>query len=224
MESSLVITEDGSTSVFIPELDEHYHSIHGALQESIHVFIDAGLKYKIKQSSSIDILEMGFGTGLNALLTSIIAEENNSTVNYTAIEKYPLIKTIISELNYCSLIEYNNCFQQFKLIHSCDWETDIEISNYFKLKKCKSDIEDVVFAEQFDIIYFDAFAPSAQPELWTETIFNSMFKALKAGGVLVTYCAKGIVKRRMKQSGFLVETLPGPIGKREMTRAVKPLT
>lgn len=223
MESSLVITGDGSTSVFIPELDEHYHSIHGALQESMHVFIDAGLKYKIKQTTSIDILEIGLGTGLNTLLTCIIAEENKSTVNYTAIEKYPLVKTIISELNYCSLIETNNCFEQFNLIHSCDWETDIEISNYFKLKKCQSDIRDVVFEQQFDIIYFDAFAPSAQPELWTETIFNSMFKALKDGGVLVTYCAKGVVKRTMRQSGFIVEALPGPKGKREMTRAVKPL-
>ena len=223
MESSLVITGDGSTSVFIPELDEHYHSIHGALQESIHVFIDAGLKFKIKQTTSIDILEIGFGTGLNTLLTSIIAEENKSTVNYTAIEKYPLSNVLISKLNYCSLIETNSCFEQFNLIHSCDWETDIVISNYFKLKKCQSDIRDVVFEQQFDIIYFDAFAPSAQPELWTETIFNSMFKALKDGGVLVTYCAKGVVKRTMRQSGFIVEALPGPKGKREMTRAVKPL-
>lgn len=221
MEFNLVITEDGSTSVFIPELDEHYHSIHGALQESLHVFIDAGLKYKINPNASLDILEIGFGTGLNALLTCIIAYENNNTVNYTAIEKYPLAEELIAELNYCSIIKANSCSQYFSFIHSCNWETEIEISNFFKLKKCKSDIADVSFEQQFDVIYFDAFAPSAQPELWTETVFNSMFKALKHGGILVTYCAKGIVKRTMKQAGFMVEALPGPKGKREMTRAFK---
>lgn len=222
MESNLVITEDGSTSIFIPELDEHYHSVHGALQESMHVFTGAGLKNRINQTDSVDILEIGFGTGLNALLTCIMADENKCKVNYTAIEKYPLSKVLISELNYCSLIDTTNCLQQFNFIHTCDWEEKVEISNYFKLKKYKSDIADIVFIQQFDIIYFDAFAPSAQPELWTETIFNSMFKALKDGGVLVTYCAKGVVKRTMRQSGFIVEALPGPKGKREMTRAIKP--
>lgn len=222
MESNLVITEDGSTSIFIPELDEHYHSVHGALQESMHVFIDAGLKNKINQTDSVDILEIGFGTGLNTLLTCIIADENKSSVNYTAIEKYPLSKALISELNYCNLIDTTNCLERFSLIHTCDWEEEVGISNYFKLKKYKSDIADIEFIQQFDIIYFDAFAPSAQPELWTESIFSSMFKALKNGGILVTYCAKGIVKRTMKQSGFIVETLPGPKGKREMTRAIKP--
>lgn len=221
MESRLVITEDGSSSIFILELDEHYHSVHGALQESRHVFIDAGLEYKIKEADKIDILEIGFGTGLNALLSCIEAEKNKKKINYTAIEKYPLRESVISQLNYCTLIEVKDCTQLFNSIHLCDWQSEHNISNYFKLRKCKMNIEDVSFQQQFDLIYFDAFAPSAQPELWTDAIFLSMFNALKNNGILVTYCAKGIVKRIMKNAGFIIETLPGPKGKREMTRALK---
>lgn len=221
MDSRLVITEDGSSSIFIPELDEHYHSIHGALQESRHVFINAGLLYKINHINKIDILEIGLGTGLNALLTCIEATSNKIKTNYTAIEKYPISETLSVQLNYCTLIETKNCNQLFKLIHSSEWESMNIISEFFKLRKCKMNIQDVTFHNQFDIIYFDAFAPSAQPELWTDNIFNAMFNALKENGILVTYCAKGVVKRTMKNAGFSIEALPGPKGKREMTRGIK---
>lgn len=221
MEPKLVITEDGSASLFIAELDEHYHSVHGALQESKHVFIQAGLHHKISQTGDLHILEIGFGTGLNALLTCIEGSEHKKKIVYTAIEKYPLNESLYSQLNYCSLLEHTDCPALLNAIHTAEWEILNTISDYFILKKCKMNIEDVSFQNQFDIIYFDAFAPSAQPELWTTEIFQAMYDALKVNGTLVTYCAKGIVKRTMKSVGFVIEALPGPIGKREMTRAIK---
>lgn len=221
MKPRLVITEDGSSSLFIEELDEHYHSVYGALQESQHVFINAGLKQKLSQPEDINILELGFGTGLNALLTCIEADENRKKINYTAIEKYPLDESVFSQLNYCSLLENNKCRHLFNSIHTSDWENVNTISEYFHLIKHKMDIEDISFVNHFDLIYYDAFAPSAQPELWTWNIFQGMFNALKQNGFLVTYCAKGIVKRTMKSAGFIIEALPGPIGKREMTRGIK---
>lgn len=221
MTQQLVITEDGSSSIFIAELDEHYHSIHGAIQESNHVFIQAGLFHKLNKQNEISILEIGFGTGLNALLTCIESEKYQQRINYTAIEKFPLQENIYQQLNYCSLLEDVNCSSVFNKIQSCDWEIENQISTTFNLIKLQQNIEDIKFENQFDIIYFDAFAPSAQPELWTNQVFNSMFQSLKNNGILVTYCAKGIVKRTLKSVGFKIESLPGPIGKREMTRAIK---
>jgi tRNA U34 5-methylaminomethyl-2-thiouridine-forming methyltransferase MnmC len=221
MEPKLVVTEDGSSSLFIAELDEHYHSVHGAIQESVHVFINAGLKQKLSQQPVIQILEIGFGTGLNALLTCLEATAAQSAIHYIATEKYPLNSALVSELNYCSLLKVENSHEVFSAIHSVEWEKSIQITDFFTLSKCEMDFKDIVFRYQFDIIYFDAFAPSAQPELWTERIFRSMFEALKPDGILVTYCAKGVVKRTMKSVGFTLEALPGPAGKREMTRAYK---
>ncbi|MBK9794403.1 MAG: tRNA (5-methylaminomethyl-2-thiouridine)(34)-methyltransferase MnmD [Sphingobacteriales bacterium] len=221
MEPKLVITKDGSSSLFIAELDEHYHSVHGAIQESVHVFINAGLKQKLSQQPVIQILEIGFGTGLNALLTCIEAVYEKSFINYTTIEKYPLNPTLVKELNYCALLQSDNCSEIFSAIHSANWGELIPVTDSFAIKKCKMDFKDIAFSNQFDIIYFDAFAPSAQPELWTDCIFASMFEALKPDGILVTYCAKGVVKRTMKNAGFILETMPGPVGKREMTRAYK---
>jgi len=221
MTQELVITADGSTSIFIAALDEHYHSVHGAIQESKHVFIQAGLNKKLNLQPEISILEIGFGTGLNALLTCLESEKYQQKIVYTAIEKFPLPENIYTQLNYCTLLETNQCDDLFKKIHSSDWQIEDNISAYFNLTKYRQNIEDCAFSEQFDIIYFDAFAPSAQPELWTEIIFSSMYNSLKKDGILVTYCAKGEVKRTMKKAGFKVEALPGPIGKREMTRAIK---
>lgn len=221
MKPKLVVTEDGSSSLFIAELDEHYHSVHGAIQESMHVFINAGLKQKLNQQSVTEILEIGFGTGLNALLTCTEADAAESAVHYTAIEKYPLNSTLVAELNYCSLVNVENSHEVFSVIHSADWQRSVQVTDFFTLKKQEMDFKDIAFNNQFDIIYFDAFAPSAQPELWTESIFASMFEALKPDGILVTYCAKGVVKRTMKGVGFTLEALPGPAGKREMTRAHK---
>lgn len=221
MTQQLVITEDGSSSIFVAALDEHYHSIHGALQESKHVFIQAGLIHKLKHQSEISILEIGFGTGLNALLSCIESEHHQQKINYTAIEKFPLQEDIYHQLNYCSLLENLNCDLFFNKIHASNWENKHQISDCFNLIKLQQNIEDIKFENQFDIIYFDAFAPSAQPELWTDTVFSSMYQSLKNEGILVTYCAKGIVKRTLKSVGFKIEALPGPIGKREMTRAIK---
>ena len=223
MTQQLVITEDGSSSIFIAELDEHYHSIHGAIQESNHVFIQAGLFQKLKQQKEISILEIGFGTGLNTLLTCIESEQHQQKINYTAIEKFPLQENIYQQLNFCSLLDEPNCANFFNSIHATSWESNNQISTNFNLIKLQQNIEDIKFENQFDIIYFDAFAPSAQPELWTSEVFDSMFKSLKNNGILVTYCAKGVVKRTLKSVGFKVEALPGPIGKREMTRAIKQL-
>ncbi len=221
METKLVITGDGSTSLFIPDLDEHYHSIHGAIQESIHVFINAGLIPILATKDEIQILEIGFGTGLNALLTGIESRNHTTSIQYTSIEKYPISPEFINHLNFCTLLDNPNCRDLFMKIHGSEWEKMTNIEHNFFLNKIKSDFKEIKFIDTFDLIYFDAFAPSAQPELWTEEIFRIMYNALKKNGVLVTYCAKGIVKRTMKSVGFDVIALPGPIGKREMTKAIK---
>jgi tRNA U34 5-methylaminomethyl-2-thiouridine-forming methyltransferase MnmC len=221
MKQELVITEDGSSSIFLADLDEHYHSIHGALQESIHVFINAGLHEKLNKQDTISILEIGFGTGLNTLLTCLEANSAKQKIEYTAIEKFPLTENIYSQLNYCSLLQQENCAFYFDSIHKCSWNKYAALNDDFSLLKLHQDIQDVNVLNQFDIIYFDAFAPSAQPELWTSSVFKSMFNSLKVDGILVTYCAKGVVKRTLKEVGFKIESLPGPVGKREMTRARK---
>ncbi|MDB5229074.1 MAG: hypothetical protein JWN78_3267 [Bacteroidota bacterium] len=221
MERQLVITEDGSSSVFIAELSEHYHSIHGALQESQHVFIDAGLHYKTGKQTEINILEVGFGTGLNALLTCMEVEKNLLRITYTAVEKFPLDDVIYPQLNYCSLLNISGCDHLYKKIYLSPWQETVHLTNHFSLLKLKMDVKEISFANQFDIIYFDAFAPTAQPELWTAEIFNSMYNSLMQEGILVTYCAKGEVKRIMRSAGFKIEALPGAKGKREMTRGIK---
>lgn len=221
MKQELVITKDGSSSIFLADLDEHYHSVHGALQESKHVFIRAGLYEKLHQQDTLSILEIGLGSGLNALLTCVEALSAKQKIVYIAIEKFPLTENIYQQLNYCDLIQQDTCAFYFEKIHTSLWNTQIQLHDYFYILKLQQDIQDINILNQYDIIYFDAFAPSAQPELWTSSIFTSMFNALKADGILVTYCAKGIVKRTLKEVGFKIESLPGPAGKREMTRARK---
>ena len=221
MKHELVITKDGSSSIFLADLDEHYHSIHGAIQESLHVFINAGFKQMFNNQEVISILEIGFGTGLNTLLTCLESLTIQHKIEYTAIEKFPLTANIYSLLNYCNHLQHQQCTAFFKEINNCSWNESIAINEKFTLLKLNQDVQNIAFSNQFDIIYFDAFAPSAQPELWTNSIFKSMHQALKKEGVLVTYCAKGIVKRTLKEVGFIVETIPGPVGKREMTRAWK---
>lgn len=222
MEQKLVITGDGSTSLFVPELDEHYHSVHGAIQESQHVFIDAGLKYLFERQKQINVLEIGFGTGLNVLLSCIEANKAKINVQFTTIEKFPIQEEYQKKLNYCELLENKKeCETIFNKIHSSSWEEFQQISPYFQLKKCKMDIKDIAWKDKFDLIYFDAFAPSTQPELWTAQIFNLIYDSLKNQGILVTYCAKGSVKRILKDIGFTLEALPGAAKKREMTRGVK---
>lgn len=215
-------TRDNSATLFVPELDEHYHSIHGALQESLHVFIQAGLHQFKNQTACINVLEVGFGTGLNALLTLNEAKKLNLKVDYTSLEKYPVTIEEISQLNYGEIIPFENGEKHLNLLHEAAWESPIPIDESFRLSKYKADLKTFPLnPEQFDLIYFDAFAPSAQPDLWTIPVFESMFNCLKKDGILVTYCVKGDVRRNMIAVGFKVDKIPGPPGKREMARAYK---
>lgn len=221
MKRKVIITSDGSKTIHIAEWDESYHSKHGAIQEANHVFLNMGLHHLInsKDFNEINILEMGFGTGLNALLTAIEAQKNKIKVNYKGIEAYPVPKDELILLNY-SKTEVEK--KLFKKIHEVSWEKENQLSAYFNLTKRQSYFQDIDEKSKFNLIYFDAFGARVQPELWTEQIFKLMFIALEKKGILVTYSAKGSVRRAMRSVGFKVEKLPGPPGKREMLRATKP--
>ena len=221
LKKEIVKTRDGSNTIFVAEFDETYHSTHGAIQESLHVFIRSGLKFKT-ELNDISVLEVGFGTGLNALLSFVDSEDTNRNIKYTSLEAYPLQWDLVSKLNYIDIIFNGKYSEIYKKIHTCDWESFYELSPYFTLRKQNVKLQNILFDNEFDIIYFDAFAPRVQPELWTEQIFTSMYKALKPGGILVTYCAKGSVKRALRYVGFELQSIPGPPGKREMSRAIKP--
>jgi tRNA U34 5-methylaminomethyl-2-thiouridine-forming methyltransferase MnmC len=210
-------TGDGSSTLYVPQWDEHYHSIHGAIQESQHVFIRNGLDaYTFSRGKNlIRILEIGMGTGLNVLLSMDYAKEKKLSIYYEAVEYYPLLK------DEYQLLEYKK-FKNYLNIHESPFDEIITLDETFVLKKKKIKIEEYLGENNFfDIIYYDAFAPSAQPELWTEEVFNAMYQCLCENGIFVTYCAKGEVKRRLRNVGFTVEALPGPLGKREMTKATK---
>ena len=217
MNNQIVITNDGSHSIFNSIINECYHSKNGAIIEAEHIFIKNGFSSFKKES--VNILEIGFGTGLNALLTYQKAEQKLITVNYHAIELYPLKKNFFMQLNYTNLIGLKK--KEFLAIHKCNWGTEYSISNYFKLTKNHISTQKYNTNLKFDIIYFDAFSPEKQPELWTKEIFQKMYYFLKNNGILVTYCAKGEVKRIMKEVGFKIDVLDGPPGKRQMTRANK---
>ena len=216
----IIKTEDGSHSLYLSELDETYHSSHGAIQESTHVFIKAGLDYVLLNHQNlkrIKVLEFGFGTGLNALLTAQRASETR-TIQYETLEKYPLPIEISKSLNYADILEDTALFEK---IHSVDWEKEIKIMTSFSIRKVKVDFRKFDTNERYHLIFFDAFAPSKQPELWGKTVFKKCYEFLCSGGVLVTYSAKGQFKRDLKAIGFEVESLPGPPGKFEITRAFK---
>ena len=224
MKREIIITSDGSTTIHIPEWNEQYHSKHGAIQEAKHVFIKKGLEFynaeKESQSNNeIAILEIGFGTGLNAFIT--LLEAQNQKVNYVGVEAYPVADDEIQKLNYVKELEAEKFNNEFQKIHETSWETKHNITPNFSLTKRKQFFEDITDKDSFNLIYFDAFGARVQPDLWTENIFKKMFEALKSGGVLVTYAAKGSVRRAMQSVGFSVERLEGPPGKREMLRAVK---
>ena len=220
MKKEIVKTTDGSHTLYIPDFDETYHSKNGAFQESLHVFIQEGLRFR-SDLEELSILEVGFGTGLNALTTLIEVESTNRKVQYTSLEAYPLEWEVVDKLNYMDFVDVKRFADYFKMMHTIDWEFFSAITSSFSLRKQKIKLQEVNFEDEFDIIYFDAFAPNVQPDLWTEEIFASMYNALKLNGVLVTYCAKGIVKRVIKSVGFNLQSIPGPPGKREMSRAVK---
>ncbi len=222
MQREIVFTADGSHTVSIPEMNVTYHSVHGAIQESKHVFIEAGLKYasgRFTRPGVLRILEVGLGTGLNALLTLIEAENNQYPIHYTAIEPFPLSAEEIASLNYCEQLNRNDLQYTFIKLHMCEWEKDIVLTSYFTIHKTNQSLLQFVTTERYDLVYFDAFAPGAQPELWTKEIFKTLYQLLSPGGVLVTYCSKGDVRRAMQDAGFSIEKLAGPPGKREMIRA-----
>jgi tRNA U34 5-methylaminomethyl-2-thiouridine-forming methyltransferase MnmC len=220
MDRMITKTGDGSDTITIPEMNVSYHSKHGAIQESMHVFIEAGFHYILNQSTiqPINIFEMGFGTGLNVFLTAIEASNRKTKVYYVGVEKYPLTKEETSSLNYTETLKHAELFQT---IHQCSWNEDIELNEFFTLRKINGNFIDYSTDQLLNIIYYDAFAPTAQPELWAEEIFKKLYSMLLPGGILVTYCSKGSVRRAMKAAGFQVEKIPGPIGKREMVRAIK---
>jgi tRNA U34 5-methylaminomethyl-2-thiouridine-forming methyltransferase MnmC len=217
MSNKLVITNDGSHSIFNPEVNETYHSKHGAIVEAEYVFIKNGLLAENKKQFSI--LEVGFGTGLNALLTAQKAQQKKIAINYHGIELYPVPKESYIQLNFTELIGEEK--SKLLNLHECNWEEEHVINKFFKLTKNEIALENYTSKTKFDIIYFDAFSPEKQPELWTAEVFQNMYDLLKEDGFLVTYCAKGVVKRTMKTVGFEIIVLDGPPGKRQMTRANK---
>lgn len=232
MERTLLLTRDGSHTIRVTEGDLTYHSVHGAIAESMHVFIRSGLQHwlsgresKGTSSSGIQpppavtttvrILEMGFGTGLNALLTLREAEKLQCLIDYTTLEKYPLTSAELQGLNYAGLLADE------RSLHETDWEMTIDIGEHFRFRKHLADLVTWQPAEVYDLIYFDAFAPGAQPELWTPAIFRKLYDSMAPHGILVTYCSKGDVRRAMLTAGFQVEKISGPPHKREMLRAVR---
>jgi len=219
MRSEIKITDDGSSTLYVPEINEHYHSTYGAVQESMHVFIKMGLR-EIKKDK-IRIFELGFGTGLNALLSFLMLKDLKS-IEYYGLELFPLDWQVIEKLNFDKYLDLTkNQKNIFKKMHDSSWEKKVQLSPDFMVKKIKADITDYDFQSSFDLFYFDAFAPKIQPELWKEKIFRKLYHAMNNNGILVTYCAKGEVRRNLQNAGFITERLPGPPGKREILRAVK---
>ena len=226
MERKIIYTKDGSHSISVPEMDVTYHSIHGAVQESRHVFIGAGL-LKVSDAPAVGgtsdtrIFEMGFGSGLNALLTLIESEKSGERIYYESIDLFPIDIDEAKRLNYCDILMRNDLQEMFERLHECEWGKEIVISPNFVFKKIQADLLSFQPSGNFHIIFFDAFDPRAQPQLWTEQIFKRMHDILVSGGILTTYSSKGAVRRAMQSAGFRVEKIPGPAGKREIVRAFK---
>ena len=210
----ITITQDGSTTIHLPELNESYHSKHGAIQEAYHVFIKNGLS--LLQEKSVSVLEIGFGTGLNAFITYLESLKNNFSIDYVGVEAYPILAEEVLQMNYVSELKADEHQTVFNTMHQVSWDESHEISEYFKLTKRKQKFEDISDENRFNLIYFDAFGFTVQPELWSEEIFQKMYEALKPNGILVTYACRTSIKRAMIASGFEVKKLPGAPGKREM--------
>jgi tRNA U34 5-methylaminomethyl-2-thiouridine-forming methyltransferase MnmC len=218
MKREIIVTADGSHSVSSPGNGITYHSTHGALQESMHVFIGAGLNH-IAGKDRISVFEMGFGTGLNALLTIAEAEKKQQKIYYETVEADPLEANIYTLLNYCEQLNRPDLQPLLELLHSCDWNVPVEITPYFIFKKHLISLPEFSGNQHFDLIYFDAFAPEVQPELWTTAIFKKIYGLMKPNAVLTTYCSKSVVRKAMAEAGLIVTKIPGPPHKREMVRA-----
>lgn len=211
----LQLTADGSHTLFVPELDEHYHSVNGAIQESMHVFINAGLK-EVKKKE-VTVFEIGFGTGLNAYLTLLeTLSDTDLNITYYSVEKYPLDLNLVKQLNYAH--SQPGLYIQ---MHEAEWDIKECISERFSLIKISGDSNAIELPEGIDLVYFDAFGPDKQPDVWNQDVFNRLYEKSNPDGILTTYCAKGAVRRMMKEAGYSVERIPGPPGKREMLRARK---
>lgn len=219
MKREIIQTLDGSTTIHLQEWNECYHSKHGAIQEAQHVFIKNGLS--LFQNRQISILEIGFGTGLNAFITFLEASKMNQSIDYVGVEGYPISAEEVVLMNYVEELNASSESAVFKKMHESNWEEKIVLRDDFTLTKKKQFFEEIDDFEKFDLIYFDAFGYRVQPELWSTEIFRKMYNALKSNSVLVTYAARGVVKRSMIEVGFTVEKLAGPPGKREMFRARK---
>lgn len=220
MKKQLIQTADGSHSFLIPEMDEQYHSKHGSIAESQHIFIQSGLMHQANKKKNIRLFELGMGTGLNVYLTALAAAEQNLFIEMHSLEAFPLTLEEAKSLNYPECL--NQTKELFEQIHDISWGELHQLSEHFSLKKCHATIQAIKFDSAYDLIYFDAFAPEKQAEMWTEEIFEKLYNALVFGGSLVTYCVKGVIRRRLMSLGFEVEKLKGPPGgKREMLRAVK---
>ncbi|MTH15572.1 tRNA (5-methylaminomethyl-2-thiouridine)(34)-methyltransferase MnmD [Flavobacterium sp. LC2016-01] len=219
MKREIIKTLDGSTTIHLEEWNESYHSKHGAIQEAKHVFIKNGLS--LFEDKPVAILEIGFGTGLNAFITFLESEQKQQTIDYVGVEAYPVNAEEVLAMNYVAeleALEFDNIFEK---MHKCEWNEKTDLSSKFSLTKRKQFFDEIDDFETFDLIYFDAFGYRVQPELWSTEIFQKMYNSLKPNGVLVTYAARGVVKRSMISVGFTVEKLAGPPGKREMFRAFK---
>ncbi|MDP5044505.1 MAG: tRNA (5-methylaminomethyl-2-thiouridine)(34)-methyltransferase MnmD [Leeuwenhoekiella sp.] len=224
MERKIVKTGDGSTTIQLTEWNEQYHSMHGAVQEAKHVFLKMGFDYAVAETpelTQLNILEIGFGTGLNALLTLIHAEDSSIAIKYEGVEAFPVSSEEMAQLNYLEAIAAQSYATAFETMHTSAWGDFTAITPNFQLKKRQQTFETITDQNKYDLIYFDAFGARVQPQLWEEPIFQKMYEALKPGGILVTYAAKGSVRRAMLAVGFKVDRLPGPPGKREMLRAIK---
>lgn len=220
MKSEIIVTEDNSKTLLIPELNETYHSTKGAITEALHVFIKEGLIHSQKQN--LNIFEMGFGTGLNAILTYNYAIKNGLTIEYHCIEAYPLEFEKVNSMDYLKELELSSFIDVYKSMHAAENGNQIQLSENFRFIKHISKIEQIDLTKtDFDLIYYDAFGPKVQPNLWNEEIMQKMYDTLNNDGLLVTYCAQGAFKRTLNKIGFIVESIPGPPGKREMTRARK---
>lgn len=212
-------TEDGSNSLLRKDIEESYHSHFGALTETNTIYIDYGYNYfcSLNNAPQINVLEIGFGTGLNAIAT--LKNSNQRSIFYQTIELYPISQSIAENLSYGEQLSLK---EEFNLIHKCDWEETVDITSDFQIKKCEADACSYDFPKDFfDVVYFDAFSPDKDSELWSEDMFLKVYESLRTGGVLTTYCCKGEIKRRMKKAGFIITKLPGPKGKREILRAEK---
>jgi tRNA U34 5-methylaminomethyl-2-thiouridine-forming methyltransferase MnmC len=218
MKREIIISEDGSNSIFVPEFNEHYHSIHGAIAESMFIFIQEG--FEKCDLPVISILEIGFGTGLNTLLTKKANEKSGKKISYFSVEKYPLTNKEWGQFNYPQLIPLVSQ-EEWNELHHSEWNRWIDISENFILFKALADALNFTTKKKFDLVYYDAFSPEAQPELWSEKQFIKIYDLMNPNSTLLTYSVKGSVKRALKSAGFSIEKLPGPKGKREILRAFK---